>query len=563
MASVAEPRAAVAGAGSPPPSLSPVAAKRAWKRPENGPAPVLAAPGNPIMDAESWPALPGQLSPAPTIPPKASPKATAPPHCLIHLVPCQFDFVPSDEIVLSCCGDYWSQEAAITPVSLGSSGVKDGDEALLRSPPVRRALVMPAGDGLVTRAPAPELSPVYSPNGRSSGGGLVMPAGDGLVARAPAPELSPVYSPNGRSSGGGLVMPAGDGLVARAPAPELSPVYSPNGRSNGGGDHNQNGRFGSHPHGRNGSYGGGNRRGNGGRHGHEHQGGFDGPRRGGGRRDGHGPGHQQRGHQPSYIRAPSPPLAVIAAAPPPPPFVGSANPQTPPYGAPMGFPDMAPHLYYFAMPTSDGLQALPFVPPPPTPPAMLISPLEQLQRELLVQIEYYFSDENLCKDIYLRQHMDGQGWVPVSLIAGFNQVQKFLHRIGQVKKLADNLQFILDTILLSTVVEVQGDKIRRRARWEIWLLRRSNYSAGNSSGLFSPVTSNIDSLASQFQSVGLEGTTYHPSMQGMAGGALLTRSTTSASIGYQAPTFEGLHSNGSGPIFGQNTARSLLRSDTF
>ncbi|KAK1652809.1 hypothetical protein QYE76_070614 [Lolium multiflorum] len=502
MASVAEPRAAVAGAGSPPPSLSPVAAKRAWKRPENGPAPVLAAPGNPIMDAESWPALPGQLPPAPTTPPKASPKATAPP-----------------------------PEAAIAPVSLGNSAVKDGDEALLRGPPVRRALVMPAGDGLVTRAPAPELSPVYSPNARSNGGGLVMPAGDGLVARAPAPELSPVYSPNGRS--------------------------------NGGGDHNQNGRFGSHPHGRNGSYGGGNRRGNGGRHGHEHHGGFDGQRRGGGRRDGHGPGHQQRGHQPSYIRAPSPPLAVIAAAPPPPPFVGSANPQTPPYGAPMGFPDMSPHLYYFAMPTSDGLQALPFVPPPPTPPAMLISPLEQLQRELLVQIEYYFSDENLCKDIYLRQHMDGQGWVPVSLIAGFNQVQKFLHRIGQVKKLADNIQFILDTILLSTVVEVQGDKIRRRARWEMWLLRRSNYSAGNSPGLFSPVTSNIDALSSQFQSVGLEGTTYHPSMQGMPGGALLTRSTTSASIGYQAPTFEGLHSNGNGPIFGQNTARSLLRSDTF
>jgi hypothetical protein len=37
----------------------------------------------------------------------------------------------------------------------------------------------------------------------------------------------------------------------------------------------------------------------------------------------------------------------------------------------------------------------------------------------------------------------------------FVQVQKFLHRIGQVKKLSDNLQFILDTILLSTVVEVQ------------------------------------------------------------------------------------------------------------
>lgn len=112
---------------------------------------------------------------------------------------------------------------------------------------------------------------------------------------------------------------------------------------------------------------------------------------------------------------------------------------------------MAPHVYYFAVPPSDGLQALPFAPNPPTPPppAMLISPLEQLQRELLVQIEYYFrylfvhicrkhfattevillshlfnfcSDENLCKDIYLRKHMDDHGWVPLSLIAGFNQV---------------------------------------------------------------------------------------------------------------------------------------------
>jgi la-related protein 1 len=109
----------------------------------------------------------------------------------------------------------------------------------------------------------------------------------------------------------------------------------------------------------------------------------------------------------------------------------------------------------------------------------------------------------------------------------------------------------------------QGDKLRRRARWEIWLLRRSNYSTGSSSGSLSPVTSNIDSLASHFQSVGLQGTTYYPIMQGMTGGALLTRSATSASIGYQAPTFEGLHSNGSGPIFGQNTSRSLLRSDTF
>ena len=32
------------------------------------------------------------------------------------------------------------------------------------------------------------------------------------------------------------------------------------------------------------------------------------------------------------------------------------------------------------------------------------------------------SDDNLCKDPFLRQHMDDQGWVPLSLIAGFRKV---------------------------------------------------------------------------------------------------------------------------------------------
>lgn len=184
----------------------------------------------------------------------------------------------------------WSQEAVILPVPLDTSGIPDATtdkDALISSPPVRRVLMMPAAD---------------------------------------------------------------DGPEMHALVPELSLGYSPNARSNGTGVHHQNGRFGSHPHGRGGSYGGGSRRGNGGgasRHGHEHHGWFDGQRRGGSRRDGHGPGHQHRVHQPSYIRAP-PPLAVLAAAPPAPPFAGTATPQTPPYGAaapqtppygaPMGFP---------------------------------------------------------------------------------------------------------------------------------------------------------------------------------------------------------------------------------
>ncbi|KAL5217626.1 hypothetical protein ABZP36_018310 [Zizania latifolia] len=467
MASNVDPHAASAVAGTPPADSPPAAKKAAaaaWKRPGNGAVPVVVTPGSPIMDADSWPALPGLASPPPPTPPKASPKAA-----------------PSS-----------ATEVVIPSVTLGNSGAPDANpdhDAPVRNPPARRALVMPAGDG----------------------------------------------------------------LDKRAPGSEPSPVYTPNARSNGGSDHHQNSRFGSHTHGRGGSYGGGNRRGNGGgggRRGQEHHGDFDGQRRGNGRRDGHGPGHQQRGHQPSYVR----PLAVATAPPPPPPFVNTATPQTPPYGAHIGFPaEMAPHVYYFAAPPSDGVQPLPFVPHPASPPAMLISQIEPLRVELLRQIEYYFSDDNLCKDIFLRQRMDDQGWVPLSLIAGFNQV----------KRLTNNVQFILETVLQSTEVEVQGDKLRKRARWESWLLPKPGYSAGNSSGSLSPVTSNIDSLASQFQSVGLEGATYHTSIQGMPREALLTRSATSVSVGYQVPAVGGLYSNGSGALFGQKSARSLLRSDTF
>ncbi|XP_062216763.1 la-related protein 1B-like isoform X2 [Phragmites australis] len=470
MATSADLHAAVAGAGTPP-SDSPPAAKKAgaaaaaaWKRPGSATVPAVVAVGNPIMDADSWPALPGLASPPPPAAAavaKASPKATPPP----------------------------STGAVISPVSLGNSGASDANpenEAPVRNPGARRALVMPAGDGLEKSAAAPELSPVYVPNVQSNGG------------------------------------------------------Y-----------HYQNGRFGNHPHGRGGGYGGGNRRGNaggGGRRGQENHGSFDGPRRGGGRRDGHGQTHQQRGHQPSYIRAPH--LAVVPATPPPPPPFVSPATQSPHYGAPMGFPEMAPHVYYFPAHPSEGVQVLPFVPHPTSPQTILIDPI---RKELLVQIDYYFSDDNLCKDPFLRQNMDDQGWVPLSLIAGFRKV----------RKLTNNIQFILETVQLSNVVEVQGDKIRRRGTWESWLLPKASYVAGCSSGSSFPVTSNIDSLASQFKSVRLEGATYHTSMQGMPGEAHLTRSTTSISLGYHVPTLGGLHNTTSGPPFEQKVARNLLRSDTF
>jgi la-related protein 1 len=50
----------------------------------------------------------------------------------------------------------------------------------------------------------------------------------------------------------------------------------------------------------------------------------------------------------------------------------------------------------------------------------------------------FCSDENLCKDIYLRQHMDDQGWVPVTLIAGFNQVSLQVLHVCLISSLIRN-----------------------------------------------------------------------------------------------------------------------------
>ncbi|CAF0761772.1 unnamed protein product [Rotaria sordida] len=81
---------------------------------------------------------------------------------------------------------------------------------------------------------------------------------------------------------------------------------------------------------------------------------------------------------------------------------------------------------------------------------------EQQLRELLRrQVEYYFSTENLEADIFLRQQMSKDGYVPLSLIANFNRVQT----------LCDDINFIADAVKDSLVVEL-NDKCMVRCRTE-------------------------------------------------------------------------------------------------
>lgn len=60
--------------------------------------------------------------------------------------------------------------------------------------------------------------------------------------------------------------------------------------------------------------------------------------------------------------------------------------------------------------------------------------------------EYYFSDENLQRDFFLRRRMDTDGWIPISLIASFHRVQALTQDVNliiQVRSVPPSLSLSL------------------------------------------------------------------------------------------------------------------------
>ncbi|CAA7056993.1 unnamed protein product [Microthlaspi erraticum] len=131
-----------------------------------------------------------------------------------------------------------------------------------------------------------------------------------------------------------------------------------------------------------------------------------------------------------------------------------AAPQLGSYGGPMLYPDIPPHV----------------VMPPPESMALVghFSPLQMyftgpdpmLYHKILTQVEYYFSADNLSKDGYLRRQMNDQGWVSVTVIAGFRKLTE----------MTNNIQTILEALRSSEVVEIKGEALRRRGDWDKYLL---------------------------------------------------------------------------------------------
>ncbi|KAI4164761.1 MAG: hypothetical protein LQ342_001736 [Letrouitia transgressa] len=82
------------------------------------------------------------------------------------------------------------------------------------------------------------------------------------------------------------------------------------------------------------------------------------------------------------------------------------------------------------------------------------------------QMEYYFSVDNLCKDMFLRKHMDSQGFVFLSILAKFNRI----------KQLTQDMDLIRYICLSSPQIEfwtgLDGfDRLRKREGWQQWVLR--------------------------------------------------------------------------------------------
>jgi len=79
------------------------------------------------------------------------------------------------------------------------------------------------------------------------------------------------------------------------------------------------------------------------------------------------------------------------------------------------------------------------------------------------QIEYYFGQDNLIKDVYLRSKlMNEEGWVQIAAIANFSRIQS----------MTTDMALIMDAIATSQKLEMdaQGQSVRLNNGWQEWVL---------------------------------------------------------------------------------------------
>ena len=78
--------------------------------------------------------------------------------------------------------------------------------------------------------------------------------------------------------------------------------------------------------------------------------------------------------------------------------------------------------------------------------------MDQLKQMLQHQLEYYFSRENLAHDSYLMSQMDADQFVPIAIIANFNQI----------KKLTSDIKLVTQVLRESPNVQVDNEGMKVR-----------------------------------------------------------------------------------------------------
>jgi len=93
-----------------------------------------------------------------------------------------------------------------------------------------------------------------------------------------------------------------------------------------------------------------------------------------------------------------------------------------------------------------------------------------LTKCLVGQIEYYFSEENLQRDFFLRRKMDAGGYLPIGLIGSFHRIQS----------LTEDLSLLMNALRLSGQVEMNEEetKVRPKVGPERWPIVEENTSRG-------------------------------------------------------------------------------------
>ncbi|XP_065372023.1 la-related protein 1 isoform X2 [Calliphora vicina] len=98
----------------------------------------------------------------------------------------------------------------------------------------------------------------------------------------------------------------------------------------------------------------------------------------------------------------------------------------------------------------------------PMPAAYIEMDAQSVKEAIKKQVEYYFSEENLTGDFFLRRKMDDEGCIPVTLIASFHRVLA----------LSTDVALIITAIKESDKIELlEGYKVRTKTNPMIWPIK--------------------------------------------------------------------------------------------